>query len=357
MISKISIRKFWGITICFFTFLFPQIIFANASQPGIWNAGGTIFTMLYPEDSLTFKKVQMQEERIYIQLYKGYSVVKGTYLFRNTTQEPLRFKMGYPVNGIYYGGENDQNTVTLDSLSRFNIKAKGDWLPLLKETHSKLKNDYHNLVPFNDNWMVWQMAFEPGESQTVEVYFIVNTNEARIQKGYNIEQRNAFIYLLESGSVWHQPIEKGHFYVQLMNGLTTKNIKGISPGFGFQFNEMNHLFAGTRTNFLPTPKDNLIITYHEYEEHFAFDEITIQTDSLYSKIDDLSQLPLDGLTFTQVELGDPYAVKSTLFAYFPALLTLFVLFAPFIIGIIILAIAIWAIVKWIKINKKKPNRV
>src|SRR5690606_25764595 len=120
-----------------------------------------------------------------------------------------------------------------------------------------------------------------------------------------------------------------------------------------QFNEMNHLFAGTRTNFSPTPKDNLIITYHEYREDFAFDEIIPGTDSLYSKIDDLSQLSLDGLTFTQVELGDPYAVKSTLFGYFPALLTLFVIFAPFIIGIIVLVIAIWAIIKWRKINKKK----
>src|SRR5690606_35216447 len=238
---KTILHKILGTVFLLMAVIFSQKAFANAAQPGIWNAGGTVFTMLYPEDSLTFKKVQMQEERIYIQLYKGYAVIKGTYLFRNTTQEPLRFKMGYPVNGIYYGGENDQNTVTLDSLSRFNIKVKGDWAPLLKEAHSKLKNDSRNLVPFDDNWMIWQMAFAPGESQTVEVYFIVNTNEARVQKGYNIEQRNAFIYHVESGGVWYQPIEKGHFYVQLMNGLTRKNIKGISQGFGFHFNEMNHL--------------------------------------------------------------------------------------------------------------------
>src|SRR5690606_30678231 len=95
-----------------------QKALANASQPGVWNAGGTVFTMLYPEDSLTFKKVQMQQERIYIQLYKGYAVVKGVYLFHNTTNEKLNFKMGYPVIGIYSGGDVDMNQVTLDSLSQ-----------------------------------------------------------------------------------------------------------------------------------------------------------------------------------------------------------------------------------------------
>src|SRR5690606_35348662 len=119
-----------------------QKVVANAAQPGIWNAGGSVFTMLYPDDSLTFKKVQMQHERIYIQLYKGYAVVKGTYLFRNTTGEPLNFKMGYPVNGIYYGGDVDRNEVTLDSLSRFKIKAKNEWLSLLKEAHPERNNDY-----------------------------------------------------------------------------------------------------------------------------------------------------------------------------------------------------------------------
>src|SRR5690606_30316289 len=104
-----SLHKFLGITIFIITLVLPQNLFANASQPGIWNAGGTVFTMLYPEDSLTFKKIQMQEERIYIQLYRGYAVVKGIYLFRNTTQEALNFKMGYPVNCIYYGGHMELN--------------------------------------------------------------------------------------------------------------------------------------------------------------------------------------------------------------------------------------------------------
>lgn len=333
-----------------------QKTFANAAQPGIWNAGGTVFTMLYPEDSLTFKKVQMQQERIYIQLYKGYAVVKGTYLVSNTSSEKLNFKMGYPVNGIYYGGDVELNEVRLDSLSRFKIRAKNEWLSLLTEAHPELKNDYKSPVPSSDNWIVWEIFFAPNESQTVEVYFIVNTNEAGVREGYNNEKRNAFIYLLESGSVWHQPIERGKFYIQLMDGLTPKDVQGLSSGFGFQYNETHQLYAGAKINFSPTPKDNLIVSYYKPNENFLFETIISQSESLFAKIDELSRMPLQNLSYTEVEIGDPYEVRSTFWGAFPGLLTSFVIFAPFIVGAIVLVIIPWAIVKWMKIKRRK-NKV
>lgn len=334
-----------------FAVILSQKTFANAAQPGIWNAGGTVFTMLYPEDSLTFKKVQMQQERIYIQLYKGYAVVKGVYLFRNTTNEKLNFKMGYPVNGIYSGGDVDLNQITLDSLSRFKIKTKNEWLPLLEQQNG----DYGKISSFSDNWKVWEMAFAPEESQTVEVYFIVNTNNAGVRKGYNNERKNAFIYLLESGSVWKKPIEKGSFYVQLMDGLTPENINGISQGFGFRYNETHKLYAGAKTNFSPTPKDNLVVTYYEHIEHFVFEKALLQTENLFSKIDEMSQSALETLTYTDVQTGNPYEVESTFWGVFPGLLTLFVVFAPFIIGFIAVVIIIWAIIKWRRIRRKNKR--
>ncbi|PPL01017.1 hypothetical protein [Parapedobacter indicus] len=354
---KAIVHHIFGTALLLMALGFSQKAFANAAQPGIWNAGGTVFTMLYPQDSLTFKKVQMQQERIYIQLYKGYAVVKGTYLFRNTTGEPLRFKMGYPVNGIYYGGEVDGNEVTLDSLSRFKISAKDEWLPLLKEAHPELNNDNKSSIPSSDNWMVWEMAFAPNESQSVAVYFIVNTNNAGVRSGYNYERKNAFIYLLESGNVWHQPIQKGNFYVQLMEGLTPKDVQGLSSGFGFRYNETHQLYSGTKTNFSPTRKDNLVATYYERNETFSFEKIITQSDSLFAKVDELSNLLLETLMYTEVKIGDPYAVETTFWGVFPALLTLFVLSAPFIIGVIAVVIIVWATVKWNKIRRRKYKGV
>lgn len=337
-------------------FLLSQVIykngFSNAAQPGVWNAGGTVFTMLFPGDSATFKKVQMQEERIYIQLYKGYAVVKGTYFFRNTTKEKLNFKMGYPVNGIYYGGTTDLNGVILDSLSRFKIRAQGNWLPLLEQP----QEGYGNITVTGDNWRVWQMTFNPEERQTVEVYFIVNTNKASIRRGYRTDKKNAFIYLLESGSVWCRPIEKGSFYLQLMDGLSAKDIKGISKGFGFAFNETSGVYAGEKNNFSPTPDDNLVVTYYAYNEKFSFNAITAQADQLFLKIDQLEQMPLQTLSYTEIRTGDPYETEGSTGDGFPGLITGFVMLAPFIIGIITLVIICWATVKWVRLSRKNKKR-
>jgi hypothetical protein len=344
-------KRYFFIQLCFYLLL-PIISWANAAQPGIWNAGGTVYTMLYPEDASTFKKIQMQQERIFIQLYKGFAVVKGTYVFKNTTNEHLQFKMGYPINGIYSGGENDLNQIILDSLSQFKIKANNKWLSLEKENHPEINTNAQNINAFSDNWKVWQMLFAPNEIQKVEVYFIVNTNEARIRKGYNIEKRNAFIYLLESGNVWKDNIENGEFYIQLMNGLTPENIHGISEGFGFKFNSQYQIFAGQKTNFSPTPKDNLIINYSEFNENFSFEKVIKQTYELFAKIDQMSQLSFKSLTYSTIKLGNPYEVESTFEGTLPGLLTLFVIFAPFIIGFIGIGIAVWVIIKWTRLKKK-----
>lgn len=338
--------------ISLFCLLFFQFVWANAAQPGIWNAGGTVYTMLYPEDANTFKKVQMQQERIFIQLYKGFAVVKGTYVFKNTSNEYLQFKMGYPINGIYSGGANDLNQIILDSLSQFNIKANNRWLTLEDENHPEINTNAQNINAFSENWKVWQMHFSPNEIQSVAVYFIVNTNEARIRKGYDIEKRNAFIYLLESGSVWKDNLEKGEFYIQLMDGLTPENVHGISEGFGFKFNSQYQIFAGQKTNFSPTPKDNLIINYSQFNENFSFENAIKQTNELFAKIDQMSQLSFESLTYSTIKLGNPYEVESTIEGALPGLLTLFVIFAPFIIGCIGIGIAVWVIIKWIRLKKK-----
>ncbi|MBD3749327.1 MAG: hypothetical protein IE931_07520 [Sphingobacteriales bacterium] len=342
------------ILMLFYWLVLPQgELLANAAQPGIWNAGGTVFTMLYQEDSLTFKKVQMQQERIYIQLYKGFAVVKGSYVFKNTTNEYLQFKMGYPVNGIYSGGANNLNQIILDSLSQFKIKANNKWLTLVRENYPKINADAQNIDAFSDNWKVWQMQFAPNEIQKVEVYFIVNTNEAKIRKGYNIEKRNALIYLLESGSVWKNNIEKGEFNIQLMDSLTLNSVQGISEGFGFKFNAKNQIFAGQKTDFSPTPKDNLIIKYSEFNENFLFENAIKQTNELFTRIDQMSQIPFETLTYANIKLRNPYEVENTFEGALPGLLTLFVIFAPFIIVFFGVGIAVWAIIKWIRLKKNK----
>ncbi|MFA7688418.1 MAG: hypothetical protein WCY25_11185, partial [Moheibacter sp.] len=124
-----------------------------------------------------------------------------------------------------------------------------------------------------------------------------------------------------------------------------------------RYNETHKLYAGAKTNFSPTPKDNLVVTYYEHNEHFVFDKALIKTDNLFAKIDDLSLMSLETLTYTEIQTGDPYEVESTFSGYLPMLLTLFVVYAPLIIGLIVVVIVIWAVVKWIRIKKRKNKGV
>ena len=285
-----------------------SISLGNAAQPGVWNAGGTVFTMLYPEDSLSFKKVQMENEKLFIHIYNGFAVVKGEYNFKNTTSDTLEFRMGYPVNGIYAGGSNEINEVYLDSLSQFRISRNGTELPLTKTPHS----DYGQIMSFSDNWFVWDMIFLPQERQTIEVFFLVNTNEAQIRKGYQTERKNAFIYLLESGSVWKQPIRKGEFLIAFKD-LELSSVAGLSAGFPFRANEQKNMLYGEFTNLSPTIEDNLVITYSQENSDFDFETIVDNSTSYYRDIQEFSQQNYSALNFEPIEFGSPYEVNGNLF--------------------------------------------
>lgn len=331
-------------------FIPSKQVFSNAAQPGVWNAGGTVFTMLYPEDSVVFRKVQMQYEKIYIQLYKGFAVVKGVYTFRNTGNDTLRFKMGYPVNGIYYGGNTDLNNIHIDSLSKFKVKVNGVWATLFSEPNN---NGYihsgKNIINSN-NWMVWEMVFQPKEVQTTEVLFIVNTNNATIRKGYSTDKKNAFIYLLESGSVWFPPIERGDFYIQLMQGLQQKDVSGISDGFNMKYNEAHRLYAGEKNNFLPTNRDNLVVSYSKRIPDFDFNAVSEQSEVYFSAIERMTDLASESLLYHSVQTGDPYAVKSSTGLFVSAIFILITIVLP-LTGILIIVWIVRSIIK------KKKNKV
>lgn len=308
---------------------------SNVSQPGVFSSGGSSFTMLFPEDSSTYKKVQMQEEVINIQLYKGYAVVKGTYKMVNTSAENLTFTMGYPVKGIYNGGEVYGNEIELDSIYKFKVKSNQQQLSIIESAIGKTSkvNTFQN-----ENWLTWKMNFTPNQTNYVEVYFIVNTNNAQVVKGYSRSNCNAFTYLLESGKVWKQPIEKGNFIIELKDNLKLVNIQGISDYFSFKKVPNKEILIGYKTNFSPTPKDNLIVTYNETVENFNFETVLKNEEKLYNLIDILSNSvfspKLEGFSSK-----NPYDIKTDAFAYLPLILTLAVIYLPpLLIGIVVFII-------------------
>lgn len=313
---------------------------SNVSQPGIYNAGGTSFSMLFPEDSLSYKKVQMQNETIFIQLYKGFAVVKGTYEMVNTSVDSLKFTMGYPVNGIYQGGEVHLNQVRLDSLYKFKIKTNGKEQSINQQ---KIGDSNQTQTFQNENWLTWEITFHPKENKQVEVYFLVNTNEAGITKGYTNERKNAFIYLLESGSVWKQPIEQGNFIVELKDNLKLEDISGISSHLNFQTTTSETILVGTKSNFSPTPKDNLIITYFKHQPDFQWESKLLQSEKLFDEIDAFSKENVSQ-KLKPYEAKNPYEVQPDFWSFLPGLLIFAAIAIPFVLGIA-LVVFLYKIIK------------
>lgn len=274
-------------------------LISNSAQPGVWNAGGSgSFTLLYPEDTIAYKKIQMKSENIYMQLYKGFATVKGNYYFKNTSKDTLKIKVGYPVNNVFENIEfHDQvNEVRVDGLYKIKGLVYNKEATLFKKPNHK-----------NDNWYVWQVTFPPNKITEFTVYFLVNTNNAKTVEGYDSDKKNAFIYLIETGSIWKSPIENGNFYTQLKDGISIENAKS-SPPTSLFFDKENSILKFSLSNYGIKPDPNFVITYGETLSNFNFKKITQNSNIYFNEIDVFSKENFNDADFKAISLPNAYKV-------------------------------------------------
>lgn len=284
-----------GIIIC------TSFLISNSAQPGVWNAGGSgSFTLLYQEDSIAYKKIQMQSEKIYMQLYKGFATVKGDYFFKNTTNDTLKIKVGYPINNVFKNVQfhDNVNEVNVDGLYKIKGFANNQELPLFKKPNAN-----------NENWYVWEITFLPKKITDFSVYFLVNTNNAKIMQGYNSDKKNAFIYLIETGSIWKSPIEEGDFYTQLKDNISIKNTKASSPTSLF-FNSEENILHFKMSDYGKSPDQNFVVSYSETLKNFNFKTITQKSDFYFSEINQFSKTKFNDLVFDKISLKNVYKVDG-----------------------------------------------
>lgn len=308
------------------------ILISNSAQPGIWNAGGSgSFQLLYPEDSVAYKKIQMKTEQIYMQLHNGYAVVKGTYNFYNATEDSLSIKVGYPINNVFksIGHKNDLNQVSVDGLYKVKGLINNSEIPIYKKPNNE-----------NDNWYVWNVTYPPKKITKFTVYFLVNTNNAQISQGYNKDYKNAFIYLIETGSLWKSPIEKGDFYTQIMDETLLENIKGDAPSL-IQFNEDKNIFKFTLEDYGKKPDNNFVLTYGKEIPNFNFKETTQNSNSLFKEIDSFSNLQFNTLNFNSYSLENPYETDSKKGNIVGYVYLIGIYGIPILIFVCVLLFAIW----------------
>ncbi|WP_339662959.1 hypothetical protein [uncultured Polaribacter sp.] len=323
----------FGFIIC------ASFLVSNSAQPGVWNAGGSgAFTLLYPEDTIAYKKIQMKSEAIFMQLYKGFATVKGTYHFKNTASDTLKIKVGYPINAVFenIGFNEYANQVVLDDL----YKIKG--FVNRKETVLYKKQNAQT-----NNWYVWEITFPPNKITEFTVYFLVNTNNASTLEGYNSDKKNAFIYLIETGSLWKSPIEKGVFYTQFKDNLSIDNVKTSSPA-SLYFDRENTILKFSLSDYGKTPDANFVVTYGETLGNFNFKKITEKSHYYFNEIDAFSSKEMNLLSFDRIALPNVYKVDGIGNFSIHFLYTFLIYGIPFLLIVLVIIMLRFVYLKFIK---------
>ena len=240
----------------------------------------------------------MKSEDIYMQLYKGFATVKGNYYFKNTSTDTLKIKVGYPINNVFENIDfhHEVNQVRVDGLYKIKGLVNGNNATLFEKPNSE-----------NDNWYVWEVIFPPNKITEFTVYFLVNTNNAKTTQGYNSDKKNAFIYLIETGSIWKSPIEKGNFYTQLKDDLSIDDVKA-SPPTSLFFDEENSTLKFSLSNYGKNPDPNFVITYGKTISNFNFEEVTKNSNHYFNTIDAFSKQNFTDSNYTAIELPNAYKV-------------------------------------------------
>jgi hypothetical protein len=311
---------------------------ANVAQPGFWSAGGTgSFSLLYAEDSLAYQQIQMVKEQVSIQLYKGFAVVKGSYWLYNTSADSFSIRVGYPINSLYDPPTgNYRSEIRFDSLSRLQARINGEAVSLTARPLPEEAQAYENQ---NENWYIWRTEFPPEDTTRLEVFFILNTSQTRISEGYSRKQSQGFIYLLETGAIWKQPIRQGEIRIQLKDGLSQEDIAGLAPGSAFRLDAASQTLRYRFEDLTPGESDNVVIDYGGKVKDFDFASVLPREQILFEEIEAFSAKTLATQDFADHDFGDPYDIPDTATLMFVGMAAL-VIGVPLLIlaGIIILVV-------------------
>lgn len=267
------IKNFFVFSIFILIMSLPS--YANVAMPGFFNLGGSgSFKPTNEKEFLLSKNIQMKEEIIKIQLFKGFAVVKGEYNMMNYNKESITITTSFPKNSSFKNKIN----IFFSNLIGLDVKIDGK-APKIKE---------------KEKWYEWSSTFKPNSITKIFVYYLVDTSNAILREGYDTSSDFGFSYILETGKTWKGDIEKGTIYIKLMDNLTIDDIYGILPN-NFLYSNQDLIYSFK--NLEPEPQNNIVIRYkknskdinldlHEKEAKIHFqniDNIIFNTDIRYLK--------------------------------------------------------------------------
>lgn len=322
--------------------------FSNTAQPGIFDAGGACnFMLVYAGDSVAFSRIQIIEQHVAIQLYRGFAVIRSEYRMTSSADSILNIKLGYPVNAVLKADEIAPvaTNIFFDQLYALKSYTNG------RENSFMIMEGVRQRSLEEKNWYVWESSFKPHDTTTLVVYFVVNTNNAEIREGITSDKNNVFAYFFSTGAPWKGPILNGEVKVALMDELRLSDIAGISPPSVFRVNETGNMLLYRFSELFPVPDDNLVIAYTANMEQFDFGYISQKRQLLFGSIDSFAKQSLDGVGFSEHSFNSPYKAHAI---GVTNVIRVFVLFGVAIISLIVLFILLRILVR--RIRERRPPR-
>jgi hypothetical protein len=297
-------------------------------ESGIWKSGGAAnYSLLLPADSITLLNIHLQQQKIFIQLYPGFAVVKGTYWLRNSSNDTIMLSAGYPHKAEFSTGTPrfGIQQVYFDDQYSLRVLQDGKVCEVLQ----------------NDDWRTWENVFPPQASIKIETYLIVETNSSALRNGWSESDDNVFVYLFQSP--WKPIIEKGEIFIQLMDEISIDDVHGISPDSLFMLNADKNILRYTFSDLDPVKAEfNIAISYGKSLGSFYFNKIAEQQESYFQSIDQSEKIDYTSLEFRNYKAGNPLDFGS---AADDPVLQFFLLIAIIVAGTILLILKLAGIFK------------
>lgn len=300
--------------------LYPKILFLillfilpstskaqTASVPGFYRTGGGAnIVHFFARDSIYRDKIQLKSQEIKVLLYKGFAVVKAEYLMSNLNSKNTQLKIAIPINSYY--GQKEINSIHYEDIYKLKVLVNNKEIKTEKQEQGEALTTQFKFMDVQSDWYYWEMDFPAEKTSKITLYYVVNTNEGFLQKGYGSDKDNGFSFLSETGKIWAKSIDKSTIYIKLMEGLKWKDIIGIYPFDTFKTDSKTQMIYQSK-NIDPDYQHNILIRYKRNKEKIDFDKIQKDVKKYYQILDETNLKEINTKNFKKA-LAKDFKVKS-----------------------------------------------
>jgi hypothetical protein len=261
----------------FHVFVCTGLYAQETQSQDLWNTGTAAQIIPMDDLSVTPQEISLIREKVWVDLFPGFAVVKSVFTFSNQTDQALTIKIGYPVRG--------QFPTAIPALAHFDdarglkISVDGQIVSIESEEGRSNGND-----PSPFTYQVWEQTFQPDTATTITVESIIPTQFSRLASGERFSTGNAFGISLQGAEAWDGPIGHLQVLVRLNGGLMLADIRGLIPDSSFIGN-LGHL-QFDQTNMEPDSTDNLLVWYNGAPADYPFEKkVTPMLEPLRNSMD------------------------------------------------------------------------